>query len=412
MIYMDYNATTPCDKRVVEEMLPYLSDEYGNPSSLYKKARTARKAVDEARERLAKLLGCQANEVFFTSGGTEADNWAIQGTACALKDKGRHIITSLIEHHAVLCACKALEKKGYKVTYLPVDSYGMVDVGELKKSIRQDTILVTIMYANNEIGTIQPISEIAEITKSRGVYFHTDAVQVAGKIPLTVNSPGIDMLSLSGHKFYAPKGIGALYIRKGVKISPLLYGGEQERGGRAGTENVAGIVGIGKAAELAQEEMREESVRVGLLRDRLEEEIKKRIPQIVVNGHPEQRLYNTLNLCIKYIEGESILLNLDFEDICVSSGSACASGSLEPSHVLLAIGLPDETARGSLRFSLGKYNTEEDVTRVVTVLAGVVERLWRISPFWEKDKEQVNGLYRKSLRILQKSQKYGKNYSC
>ncbi len=386
MIYMDYNATTPCDRRVLESMLPYFGEEFGNPSSLYQSARTAKKAVDGARAQVAALLACRDEEIFFTSGGTEADNWAIKGTAFYLKDRGRHIITSGIEHHAVLNACKFLEKLGYEITYLHVDRYGVVDIEELKKSIRKDTILITIMYANNEIGTIQPVKEIAGIAREKGIYFHTDAVQAAGKIPFSAKEIGADMLSLSGHKFYGPKGIGALYARKGVKLSPFLHGGEQEKGKRAGTENVPAIVGMGKAAEIAAVEMEEESANVRKLRDRLEKELTGKIPEIIVNGHPENRLHNTLNLCIKHIEGEGILLHLDFEGICASSGSACTSGSLEPSHVLLAIGLPHEIAHGSLRLSLGKHNTEQDVDRVVEVLPGIAAKLREMSPFWNKGK--------------------------
>ncbi|HDD64807.1 MAG TPA: cysteine desulfurase NifS [Firmicutes bacterium] len=382
MVYMDYNATTPCDKRVVEEMLPFFSDEFGNPSSLYGKAKESKKAVEKARSQVAELLHCKPEEIFFTSGGTESDNWAIKGIAFALKDKGNHIITSKIEHHAVLNTVKFLEKIGFEITYVPVDKYGVVDVDFIKKSVKKQTILISIMYANNEIGTIQPIEEISEIARKNGIYFHTDAVQVVGKIPFSVEEKGIDLLSLSAHKFYGPKGVGALYIRKGVKILPFVHGGHQEKGKRGGTENVAGIVGLGKASEIAQQEMEEEMKRVKRLRDKLENGIKERIPEIVINGHPEKRLYNTLNLCVKYVEGESLLLNLDFEGICASSGSACTSGSLEPSHVLLAIGLPHEIAHGSLRFSLGKYNTDEDVDKVIEVLPGIVEKLRKISPFW------------------------------
>ncbi|MCM8762136.1 MAG: cysteine desulfurase NifS [Candidatus Omnitrophica bacterium] len=384
MIYMDYNATTPCDKRVVDEMVPYFSEQFGNPSSIYRLARDAKKAVEKARENLAKLLDCKPEEVFFTSCGTEADNWAITGTAFGMRDKGRHIITSSIEHHAVLHTCKFLEKMGYEITYLPVDRYGIVDIEILKKSIRKDTILVSIMAANNEIGTIQPIKEIAQIVKEKGVLFHTDAVQVVGKLPFSVKQLGLDMLSLSGHKFYGPKGVGALYVKKGVKLIPFIYGGGQERKKRAGTENVAGIVGIGKAAEIAISEMTEEGEKIRPLRDKLEEGIKQKIPEIIINGHPEKRLYNTLNLCIRAVEGEAILLHLDFEGICASSGSACTSGSLEPSHVLVAIGVPDILLHSSLRLSLGKHNTEDDVDKVLEVLPGIAEKLRKMSPFWGK----------------------------
>jgi len=384
---MDYNATTPCDKRVVDQMLPYFSDKFANASSIYLPAREAKKAVEQARGNVASLLGCSSDEVFFTSGGTESDNWAIMSTALKLQDKGKHIITSQIEHHAVLHTCKALQKRGYEVTYLPVDRYGMIDMAQLKKSIRKDTILITIMHANNEIGTIQPIEEISCLAKTQGVLFHTDAVQTVGKIPFQLKKSGPDMLSLSAHKLYGPKGIGALYIRKEVSLPPLIYGGGQERGRRSGTTNVPAIVGLGKAAEIAMEEMGKEILNVRKLRDDLEQKIQQSIPEIIVNGHPESRLYNTVNVCIKYIEGESILLSLDFEGICASSGSACTSGSLEPSHVLLAIGLPHEVAHGSLRLSLGRYNTTEDVDKVVSVLPGIVERLRQISPYWQDRKQ-------------------------
>ncbi|MBC7329933.1 cysteine desulfurase NifS [bacterium] len=383
MIYMDYNATTPIDERVLSAMLPYLKEEFGNPSSIYSLAQRARKAVEEAREKLAKLLNANPNEIIFTSGGTESDNFAIKGIAYAYQDKGKHIITSQIEHHAVLNTCKFLEKQGFQIAYLPVDRYGVVDLDALEKSITPQTILISIMFANNEVGTIQPIKKIGEIAKRHGVYFHTDAVQAVGKIPIDVKELGIDLLSLSAHKFYGPKGVGALYVRKGVKISPIIQGGEQERGRRGGTENVAGIVGLGKAAEIAQEEMTEEGKRVRALRDELERRLLERIPEVVLNGHPQNRLYNTLSICVKYVEGESMLINLDREGIYASSGSACTSGSLEPSHVLLAMGVPPEVAHGSLRFSLGKFNKEEDVKRVSKVFPSIVEELRKISPFWE-----------------------------
>jgi cysteine desulfurase len=383
MIYLDYNATTPIDERVLSAMLPYLKEEFGNPSSIYSLAQWARRAVEEAREKLAKLLNADPKEIIFTSGGTESDNFAIKGIAYANQDRGKHIITSQIEHHAVLNTCKFLEKQGFQITYLPVDRYGVVDLDALEKSITPQTILISIMFANNEVGTIQPIKKIGEIAKRHGVYFHTDAVQAVGKIPIDVKELGIDLLSLSAHKFYGPKGVGALYVRKGVKISSFIQGGEQERGRRGGTENVAGIVGLGKAAEIAQEEMAEEEKRVRALRDELERRLLERIPEVVLNGHPQNRLYNTLSICVKYVEGESMLINLDREGICASSGSACTSGSLEPSHVLLAMGVPPEVAHGSLRFSLGKFNKEEDVERVSEVLPSIVEELRKISPFWE-----------------------------
>ena len=384
MIYMDYNATTPTDIRVLKEMEPYFCEKFGNPSSIYEIARENRKVIEKARENVARLIDASPDEIFFTSGGTESDNWAIKGVAFALKNKGNHIITSQIEHHAVLNTCKFLSKIGYEITYAPVDKYGIVDVEFIENSIKSQTILITIMHANNEIGTIQPIEEISKIAREKGIYFHTDSVQTVGKIPVSVKKLGVDMLSLSAHKFYGPKGVGAIYIKKGTKIEPFLHGGEQEKGKRAGTYNVPGIVGLGKAAEIAIEEMEEEIKKVKFLRDKLEKGIIEKIPEIVINGHPEKRLYNTLNLCVKYVEGESILLNLDFEKIYASSGSACTSGSLEPSHVLLAIGLSPEIAHGSLRFSLGKYNKEEDVDKVLEVLPVIVEKLRKLSPFWEK----------------------------
>lgn len=387
MIYMDYNATTPCDRRVVEEMLPFFSEKFANSSSVYRPAGEARKAVEKARERVASLVGCEPGEIFFTSGGTEADNWAITATALKLRDKGRHIITSQVEHHAVLKTCKALEQRGYEVTYLPVDRFGTVDTETLKKSIRKDTILVTIMHANNEIGTIQPVEEIGSLAKERSVLFHTDGVQTAGKMAINLKNSSVDMFSLSGHKFYGPKGIGALYMKKGVSIPPLIHGGGQEKGRRAGTANVPSIAGMGKAAEIAMEEMAENEIRIKDLRDSLEKKIKESVPDIILNGNPENRLYNTINVCIRYIEGESILLSLDFEDICASSGSACTSGSLEPSHVLLAAGLSHEVAHGSLRLSLGKYNTRQDVDRIASALPGIVERLRQISPYGHDKKE-------------------------
>ena len=389
-IYLDHNATTPTDPRVVEAMLPYFSYQYGNPSSIYRLAREANESKEQAREKVAKLLGAKPEEVVFTSGGTEADNFAIKGIAYANKEKGNHIITSKIEHHAVLKTCKWLEKQGFQVTYIRVNRYGVVNLDELKDAITDKTILITIMHANNEIGTIEPIEEIGkilrEINKQRitnnkpRIYFHTDAVQTVGKIPVDVNKLGVNLLSLSGHKFYGPKGIGALYIRKGTKIAPLLHGGHHERNRRAGTENVPGIVGLGKACEIAVEE-REEEDRLKALRDSLEEAIVGEIDDVIINGHQEKRLAGTLNICVKYVEGESMLLNLDYEGIAASSGSACTSGSLEPSHVLLALGIPPEVAHGSLRFSLGRDNTEEDINRVIEVLPPIVKKLRAMSPF-------------------------------
>jgi len=381
LIYLDHNATTPTAPKVLEAMAPYFSQLYGNPSSVYRLAQQAQEAKEAAREKVAKILGARPEEVIFTSGGTEADNFAIKGVAFANRERGNHIITSEIEHHAVLNACKWLEKQGFEVTYIGVDRYGVVDLDELKDAITAQTILITIMHANNEVGTIQPIPEMAKMAKRAGIYLHTDAVQTVGKIPADVNELGVDLLSLSAHKIYGPKGVGALYIRRGTKLDSLLHGGHHERNRRAGTENVPGIVGLGRACEIALEEREGEGRRLKALRDKLERKIAEGIDDVVFNGHPEQRLPGTLNVCIKYVEGESILLNLDFEGIAASSGSACTSGSLEPSHVLLAMGIPPEVAHGSLRFSLGRDNNEEDIDRVIEVLPGIVEKLRAMSPF-------------------------------
>lgn len=382
--YLDSNATTPLDPRVREAMAPYLAERFANPSAIYKFAQEVRGDVEAARERVAQLIHADPEEIIFTSGGTEADNTAVKGVAFALQDKGKHIITSPIEHHAVLTTCQYLEGFGFELTLLPVDRYGIVDLAALKKAIRRDTVLITIMHANNEIGTIEPIEDIVRLAHEHRIYVHTDAVQTVGKLPIDVKELGVDLLSLSGHKIYGPKGIGALYVRKGVKIEPLLHGGHHEKNRRAGTENVPGIIGLGKAAEVAQAELSQNERKVRVLRDRLEQGILERIPEVFVNGHPEKRLFNTLNCCLKGIEGESILLNLDFEGICASSGSACTSGSLDPSHVLLAIDLPHEIAHGSLRLSLNKFNTDEDVDKVLEVLPRITERLRSMSPIWGK----------------------------
>jgi len=383
MIYLDYNATTPTDRRVLKKMMPYLKDIYSNPSSVYRFAQESKRAVEEARENLAQLLNAKSAEIVFTSGGTESDNTAIKGIALAKKDKGKHIITSKTEHHAVLHACGALEEQGFEVTYLGVNERGRISLEELEKSIRKDTILVSIMYANNEVGTIQPIKEIADICKSKGVCFHSDAVQAVGKVNVDTKALGLDLLSLSGHKFCGPKGVGALYVKGGLKFTPLFHGGGHERGRRSGTENVAGIVGLGEAARLAKLEIEDEAKRIKLLRDKLEEGILKSIPEVKVNGDPDNRMFNTLNVCINHIEGESVLINLDFEGVCASSGSACTSGSLEPSHVLLAMGIPAEIAHGSLRMSLGKHTTDREIDKVLAVLPPIVEKLRKISPFWQ-----------------------------
>ncbi|SHH29865.1 cysteine desulfurase [Caloranaerobacter azorensis DSM 13643] len=386
-VYMDYAATTPVKKEVLEEMMPYFTEKYGNPSSIYRIGRESRAAIDEARERVAKIIEAKPKEIYFTSGGSESDNWAIKGVAFANRDKGNHIITSKIEHHAVLHACEYLEKHGFEVTYLDVDEYGIVDLEQLKNAITDKTILITIMFANNEIGTIQPIQEIGKIAREKGVYFHTDAVQAIGNVEIDVNKLNIDLLSMSAHKFYGPKGVGVLYIREGVKIHPYIHGGAQEKNRRAGTENVAGIVGLAKALELAYENLEEHNKKLVYLRDKLIKEVTNKIDYVRVNGHPEKRLPGNVNFSIEFVEGEALLLSLDMMGIAASSGSACTSGSLDPSHVLLAIGLPHEIAHGSLRFTLGDFNTEEDVDYVVESLVKIVERLREMSPLYENVKE-------------------------
>jgi cysteine desulfurase len=380
LVYMDHAATTAVDPDVMQAMIPYLHNHFGNPSSIYSIAREAKEAIDTAREQVASTLGARPDEVFFTSGGTESDNWAIKGVAFANRKRGDHIITSKIEHHAVLHTCQYLEKQGFRVTYLPVDQYGLVDPAELERSITDKTTLVSVMYANNEIGTIEPVKELAAITHDHGAYFHTDAVQAVGHIPVSVNTGDIDLLSLSGHKFNGPKGTGALFIRKGVRIDNILHGGAQERNRRAGTENLAGIVGTGKAIELAATGIEEKGARIRKMRDRLITDILASIPYTRLNGHPSQRLPGNLNISFEFIEGESMLLLLDSFGICASTGSACTSGSLEPSHVLLATGMPAEIAHGSLRLTLGVENTDEEVEYVLETLPKVVSRLREMSP--------------------------------
>ena len=367
-IYFDNAATTRLDDEVLQEMLPYLKENYGNASSIYKLGRESRKAIEESRERIAKVLNCKPNEIYFTAGGSESDNTAIKGIAKANKKKGNHIITSKIEHPAVLETCKQLEKEGFEITYISVDENGIVDLKELKKSIKPTTILITIMFANNEIGTIQPIEEIGKIAKENNIYFHTDSVQAVGNVKIDVQKLNIDSLSLSGHKFYGPKGIGALYVKTGVKFEKFIDGGHQERNKRAGTENVAGIVGIGKAIELAYENLNEHNKKIKELRDYYVEQVKEKIPYIKINGDMEKGLPGNSNIYFRFIEGEGLLLNLDLKGICASSGSACTSGSLDSSHVLLAIGLPHEIAHGSLRISIGKYNTKKEIDYVVMIL--------------------------------------------
>jgi cysteine desulfurase len=371
-------------EEVLDAMLPFYKENYGNASSVHGFGRTARTAVDEARSKVARLLGVAREDVVFTSGGTEADNLAIKGVANALKSKGDHIITCAIEHHAVLNSCKYLEKEGYKITYVGVDKDGTIRLDELKSAITPKTILITIMWANNEVGTIEPVEEVGKIAKAKGIYFHTDAVQAGGKIPMDLESFPVDLVSISAHKFYGPKGVGALYIRKGTKITPQLHGGHHEMKKRAGTENVAGIVGMGYAAELAKAEVQEEAKYLTDLRDYLFRGITSKIPDVTLNGHPKDRLPNTLNVRFKYLEGESIVLNLDLEGVAVSTGSACTSGSLEPSHVLTAMGVDPAETQGSIRFSLGRDNTKEDMDYVVTVLPPIIQRLRDMSPLYEK----------------------------
>ncbi|MTI70802.1 MAG: cysteine desulfurase NifS [Firmicutes bacterium] len=387
-IYMDNAATTPMKKEVLDAMIPYYTEKFGNPSSIYAQGREAKKALDESRDKVARILGATDKEIFFTSGGSESDNWAIKGACYANKNKGNHIITTKIEHHAVLHACEYLERNGFDVTYLDVDEYGMIDIDDLKNAITDKTILITIMFANNEVGTIQPIKEIGKIAKDNDILFHTDAVQAVGNIRIDVEELNIDLLSLSAHKFYGPKGIGALYIKKGTKIHPYIHGGAQERNKRAGTENVASVVGLTKALELAYENLDEHNNKLKRLRDKLINDITKNISHTKLNGHPEKRLPGNVNISMKYIEGESLLLSLDMVNIAASSGSACTSGSLDPSHVLLAMGLSHGVAHGSLRLSLGDFNTEEEVDYVVENLIDIVARLRKMSPLFENVKEE------------------------
>lgn len=386
MIYFDHAATTPVKSEVIEEMMPYFRNKFGNASSIYSIGRESKKAIEEARERVAKALGAMTREIFFTGSGSEADNWAIKGVAYSNREKGNHIITTATEHHAVLHTCQYLESDGFEVTYLPVDENGLVSPEQVRNAIKPNTILITIMFANNEIGTVQPIAEIGKIAKENNVYFHTDAVQAIGNIPINVNELNIDLLSLSAHKFYGPKGVGALYIRKGVKITTFLHGGAQERGRRASTENIPGIVGLGKAIELATNNIEQYNNKLIELRDRTIEEITKKVPFIKLNGDRYKRLPGNVNISFEFIEGESLLLMLDMKGIAASSGSACTSGSLDPSHVLLAIGLKHEIAHGSLRISFGDENTHQDVDYLMEVLPLIVERLREMSPLYEKVK--------------------------
>ena len=388
-IYMDNSATTPVKKEVLDEMIPYFTQKYGNPSSIYSLGSDSKVAVEKAREQVAKALGADKKEIFFTAGGSESDNWAIKGYALKNKNKGNHIITSNVEHHAVLHTCEYLEKNGFEVTYLNVDEFGMIKLEELEAAITDKTILISIMFANNEIGTIQPIKEIGEIAKNRNIFFHTDAVQAIGNIKIDVKEMNIDSLSLSAHKFYGPKGVGVLYVKQGIKMESLIAGGGQERSRRAGTENVPGIVGLGKAIELSYEDLDAKNEKVIVLRERLIKKIEENIKFVRLNGHRTNRLPGNVNFCFQYIEGESLLLSLDMEGIAGSSGSACTSGTLDPSHVLLAIGLPHEIAHGSLRLSLGNFNTEEEVDYVVEKLVEIVDRLRKMSPLYDTIKGEI-----------------------
>ncbi|MFC1682924.1 cysteine desulfurase NifS [Candidatus Zixiibacteriota bacterium] len=385
-VYLDHSATTPVHPEVLEAMMPSYNNEYGNASSIHRLGRNARVAIDEARETVGSILNAQTKEIYFTSGGTEGDNLAIKGVAHEYRDKGNHIITSQIEHEAVLNTCKYLEKNGFDVTYLPVDEHGMVEVGEVERAITDQTILISVMHANNEVGTIQPISEIGRIAHQRGVLVHTDAVQTVGKVPVDVEALNIDLLSMSSHKFYGPKGVGALFRREGIKLEPLAHGGHHERWKRAGTENVPGIVGLAKALEICQKEMETTAKREARLRDTLQREIEKNIPDVHFNGHPTERLPGALSTCFKGIEGEALILSLDMKGIMASTGSACSSGSLEPSHVLMAMGIPVELAHGSARFTLGRGNTKEEIDYVLEALPGIVERFRNMSPLYRERK--------------------------
>lgn len=383
-IYADNAATTKISPVVLEAMLPYLSEQWGNPSSIYKEGREAKRAIEEARLSVANAIGAEQNEIYFTGSGSEADNWALRSTAKALKEKGNHIITSSVEHHAILHTCMDLEKEGFEVTYLPVDQYGSVSPEDVKAAIKDTTILISIMFANNEIGTIMPIKEIGEIAKEKGILFHTDAVQAVGMVPIDVKAMNIDMLSLTAHKFHGPKGAGALYVRKGVKLNSFITGGAQERMKRAGTENTAGIVGLGKAIEIAVSNIEEKQKKLSALRDRYIKKVLEKVPYSRLNGHPTNRLAGNANVSFEFIEGEGLLLNLDMKGISASSGSACTSGSLDPSHVLLAIGLKHEQAHGSLRISIGEDITEEDIDYIVDTISETVEKLRMMSPLYEE----------------------------
>lgn len=384
MVYLDNAATTKMKESVLSAMMPYFFENFGNASSTYTTpGQAARTALTEARKTIAGCIGATERELYFTSGGSEADNWAIKGVMLKNQKKGNHIITTTIEHHAVLHTCEFLEKQGYKVTYLPVDEYGMVSVSDIENAITDETVLVSVMFANNEIGTINPIAEIGKLCRQKGVYFHTDAVQATGAVEIDVEKQNIDLLSMSAHKFHGPKGVGALYVRKGVQIENLIHGGAQESGKRATTENVAGIVGMAEALSEATANLEEKTAKITALRDYLIKTVLETVPYTRLNGHPEKRLPNNTSFCFKYIEGESLLLSLDMQGYVVSSGSACTSGSLDPSHVLLGIGLPHEIAHGSLRASLSEFTTQEEIDSFIEALAPIVQRLRDMSPLYE-----------------------------
>ena len=396
MFYFDHAATTPVDPRVLQKMLPYFTENFGNPNSQHACGRRAAAAVDEARDTVASLIGAKPSEIYFTSGGTESDNWALRGAAHANAERGKHLIVSAVEHPAMISTAKELQKEGFEVTFAAVDEFGRVDVEELRKSIRPDTTFIGVMTANNEIGTIQPIAEISALARERGIVFFTDAVQAAGALKLNVKEPTVDMLSFSGHKFYGPKGVGVLYIRSGVRVGKIITGGHQERSMRGGTTNVPGIVGLAEAFRLANEEMAQNNAHVSAIRDRFIARVLREIPYVKLNGHPKDRLPNNANFSFRYIEGESLLFSLDLAGIAVSSGSACSSGSLEPSHVLLATGLPEGLAHGSIRFSFGKENTAEQIDIAVEKLKEIVVRLRNLSPLFPK--ELKNEVYDKEIQ--------------
>lgn len=381
-IYLDHGATTPLDPRVLEAMISFLKEDFGNPSSLHFFGREVKKQLEEAREKVAGILGAEPEEIIFTSGGTEADNLALAGVVRALREKGKHIITTAVEHHAVLDTCTALKKEGFDITILPVDRYGMVEPQHVKEAIREDTLLVSVIYGNNEVGTVQPLEEIGQITREKGILLHTDAVQTVGNLPLEVEKLQVDLLALSAHKFYGPKGAGILYCRQGIEIDRMLHGGGQERGRRAGTENVPGIIGMARAMEIAVEEKEENTRRMEKLRDKLIEGLLS-MEDVYLNGHPTRRLAGNVNASFEYIEGEALLLSLDYKGIAASSGSACSSGSMEPSHVLVAMGIPEQTAHGSVRFTLGRHTTEEEIDYVLEIVPEAVQKLRDMSSIYQ-----------------------------